>query len=227
MPESNLDAYLYFVGEGKYGPKKNKSVGLVKGETLDNRFQKHGASKIWTFAWASKHGDAALPDEILTTVDTEGNSVEHKPPPQVKPMSPNRLDSRVSVGAFTVTKDIDVATPTLFKAHAHCAVFKGAHVYFRKVAGGKAMTFFRLSFSDVIIETWSCDISGDCKETITINFDWCQVTYFPQSMEGHSKKDVANVKEFCTSDPDNELVPEIFNKAKAAEAFEPQFGKSE
>src|SRR6478752_3615476 len=138
MPESNLDAYLYFVGEGKYGPKK-KSVGAVKGETLDSRFQKHGASKIWSFAWASKHGDAAPPDEISTTIDLDGDSVVNSPPPRVKPISPNRRDSRVSVGAFTVTKDIDVATPTLFKAHAHCAVFDSAHVYFRKMAGGKTM----------------------------------------------------------------------------------------
>jgi type VI protein secretion system component Hcp len=212
MPESNLDAYLYFEGEGKYGLKQSKSVGSVKGETLDSRFQKHGASKIWSFAWTSKHGDAAPPDEISTTVESDDYSVLNKPPAQLKPISPNRKDSRVSVGAFTVTKDIDVATPTLFKAHAHCAVFESAHVYFRKTAGAKAMTFFRLSFSDVIIETWSCDISGDCKETITINFDWCQVTYFPQSMEGVSKKTVANVKEFCTSNPDNDRAPEFFKK---------------
>jgi len=217
MPESNVDAYLYFVGEGKYGPQKRKSVGKVIGETLDNRFQKYGASKIWTFAWASKHGDAAPPDEIPPMFDPDSDSVLNKPPPQVKPISPNRLDSRVSVGAFTVTKDIDVATPTLFKAHAHCAVFDGAHVYFRKVAGGKAMTFLRLSFSDVIIETWSCDVSGDCKETITVNFDWCQVTYFPQSVEGHSKKNIANLKQFCTSNPDNEVAPEVLKKNQSAE----------
>jgi type VI protein secretion system component Hcp len=203
MADSPFDAYMYFVGEGQYyvgkgDNKKLKPVGMVKGESLDDRFRKQGAIKILSFGWSSGSGqEQSSSDEKAPTTLQQGlqgeilkrklRSLGYK-----SKTNSDRLDARANVGAIRVTKEIDVATPTLFLAHAQVAVFKGLHVHFRKMGAGKPMTFCRVSFSDVIITDWDCDFSGDYKESLTMTFDWCQVAYYPQSKEGTKKKDVAN-----------------------------------
>jgi len=186
MAEVNMDGYMYFVGPGKYGVReKRKSLGEIKGETPDKRFSAKGAFQIWYFKWSSSH----------------------------KNESDNRRDSRCSVGAFEIRKDVDIATPTIFLAHAHCAVFEGCHIYFRKTGGSKLFTFFHAIFSDVIIEKWECNLDNGTEEKLTVNFDWCEINYYPQSRDGVRKKgDAANMNQFCTSTPDSQDAPRVMRK---------------
>jgi type VI protein secretion system component Hcp len=184
-----LDGYMYFVNEGRHKNKANKwkSVGTVKGETPDERFQAKGAFQIWYFKWECKHDNSS------------GSS---------------RFDPAVTVGSFRVKKEIDIATPTLFLANVTRSVFQGAHVFFRKSAGSSLQTFFHAIFSDVIIEHWAIDLDGeDTKEELTVNFNWCEVNYYPQTKEGTRKKgDPANMKQFCVSDPESQDVPRVFRR---------------
>src|SRR4051812_16048844 len=112
-----LDGYMYFFGEGEYKVKETTNrIGNIKGESLDARFHAKGAFQIRNFTWDCER-------------KTENN----------------RLDS-VEVKAFTVKKEIDVATPTLFLANVTGSVFPAAHVYFRKTTGSKLQTFFHAIF---------------------------------------------------------------------------------
>lgn len=195
MSDASIDGYMFFVGEGRYRTKnkKYKSVGEIKGETLDQRFHAKHAFQIWYFKWASSHSNN----------------------------SDNRLDPKVSVGAFEIRKELDIATPTLFLAHATCAVFPGAHVYFRKSGGQKMFTFFHAVFSDCIIEKWDCNLDSGTEEKLTVNFNWCEVNYYPQVADGTRKKgDPANMKQFCTSDPESQDVPRVFRRASKGDELQ-------
>lgn len=187
MADTILDGYMYFAGEGRHRLKdrKYKSIGEIKGETSDDKFRGRGAFQIDSFKIESVH-------------DKLGD---------------DRLDPRVSVGAFTVTKEVDIATPSLFYAHATCSVFPGVHIYYRKAAGPKAMTFYHAIFSDVIIEKWEIDLESTNKETLTCNFNWIELNYYPQTLDGARRKDsVANMKQYCTSDPDSQDTPWAFRR---------------
>ena len=221
MADTQMDGYMYFVGEGKFGPEK-KSIGKIKGETLDTRFDTHGAFKIWSFSWQSAHNSATTTDEdiddgpdIATTSGPAAAAKKRRS--QLRVMSSNRMDALVNVGAFEVSKDVDVASPTIFLAHAHCAVFEGCHIYFRKTGGGKLFTFFHAVFSDVIIERWDCNFDSGATEKLVVNFNWCQLNYFPQSSKGTGKKDAANMKQFCTSNPDSDAAPKILRSMAVAD----------
>jgi type VI protein secretion system component Hcp len=221
--DAGVDGYMYFVGEGKYKVPVDENefadvpIGKIKGETLDKRFETHGAFKIWSFNWSSAHDTTSIADPEAETSEDNDNPTKKNRRRKHQGMSGKRKDAAVSVGAFEVTKDVDLATPSLFYAHARCAVFSGCHVYFRKTGGGKLFTFFHAAFSDVIIEKWSCNIDSSTKETIVVNFDWCQLNYFPQSSKGAIKKDTANIKQICVSDPDSDKVPRVLTSMSVAD----------
>lgn len=193
-----LDGYMFMVGEGRHAVRqdknKKKSIGPVKGETLDDRFYGDGAFQISSFKWECK-------------LDNLGSS---------------RADAKTVVGAFTVVKEIDIATPTLFLANVTASVFKGAHVYFRKASGSKMQTYFHLIFSDVLIEKWDISLQGkETTENLTVNFNWVEVNYYPQVTDGTRKKgDPANMKQYCTANPESEDVPRIFRKNRGGELQE-------
>ncbi len=215
MADSNMDGYMYFVGEGKVGPEK-KSIGRIKGETLDTRFDTHGAFKIWHFSWKSNHNTASpIDDAPFDDNEEEDDARPKRRPAPSRPMSANRMDATAQVGSFEVSKEVDVASPTIFLAHAHCAVFEGCHIYFRKTGGGKLFTFFHAVFSDVIVESWDIHLENHTLEKFCVNFNWCQLNYFPQSSKGTGKKDAANMKQFCTSNPMGETAPPKILRATA------------
>ena len=192
----NLDGYMFMVGEGRSKSKqlKFKPIGVVKGETLDDRFHDKGAFQLNSFKWESKKDTTAA----------------------------NRADPTISLGAFSITKGIDNATPTLFMANAICAVFPGCHVYFRKAAGPKLSTFFHAVFSDVTIEDWQINFAaGVAEESLTFRFDWCELNYYPQTTEGSRKKgDIANTRQFCTSKPESQDVPRVFRKEDKSDGLQ-------
>jgi len=185
-----LDGYMYLVGEGRHKTqaKKYKTIGLVKGETPDDRFHAKGAFQIWYFKWDCNYDSK----------------------------STNRLEA-ATVNGFRIKKEIDIATPTLFLANVTGSVFPGAHIYFRKSAGPKLQTFFHLVFSDVIIEKWEVNLDGeDTSEELTFKFDWVEVNYYPQTREGTRKKgDIANMKQYCRTNPESQDVPRVFRRENA------------
>jgi type VI protein secretion system component Hcp len=197
-----LDGYMYFEGPGLYkvgvDKKTEKSLGKIKGETLDARFQEKGAFQIRNFTWECERTSTST-----STTGDDGNVIVN-----------TRGDSTVNVKAFNVKKEIDLATPTLFLASVTGCVFKGAHVYFRKTTGAKLQTFFHAIFSDVILEKWAINLDGeDASEQMSFAFDWVEVNYYPQTREGARKKDnPANMKQYCTSNPDNSVAPDIFKR---------------
>lgn len=190
-----LDGYMYLVGPGKYKIGKQEKKDLnIKGETSDARFQAKGAFQIRNFSWeCERKHDSKHDSESDTERGTE------------------RGDSAAGVKAFSVKKEIDIATPTLFLANVTGCVFEGAHVYFRKTTGAKLETFFHAIFSDVILEKWVINLDGDdTSEHLTWAFDWVQVNYYPQTREGTRKKDnPANMKQYCTSNPESTAVPSV------------------
>jgi type VI protein secretion system component Hcp len=202
-------------------PDETVPFGNITGETLDFRFEMKGSFKIASFSWrSSREGLEMAEDEDDDEVEMTDRERRIRDKIRAKERkerqtnrAENRKNSRVIVGEFEVSKDVDAATPRLFKAHAFRVIYDGCHIYFRKTGGGKLFTFLQLSFSDVIIEGWECSLDDSTKERLVIGFNWCQLKYFPQSSGGVSKRGAAKIEHFCADNPRSQDVPKVLSAA--------------
>ena len=179
---ANIDGYMYFVGEGKRKTRTGSTmkVGIIKGECQDAIMTKANAFAINTFSW-----------------DTKPSGTEGK----------DRQDVSVKVEPFKITKEVDEATPLLFQASVLRASFDAAHVVFRKAGGDKHFKFLRFRFTNVIIESWALDYSGEVPtETVSFSFTWCEIRYKPQSHQGNVPRTPVS-RAFCIPTPESTTPP--------------------
>ncbi len=170
----SIDAFLELLNES--------GQAAVKGECLDAAFGNAHALQLVDFELTAQGDlDSAYARELDEDSDKETQAKKQK-------------KARVSLFTFTVTKEIDAATPFLFQAFcrrwSNAADPKGkfakARVTVRK-AGGAPLVYLKYEFTDVWMYSWELsNKDGDDLPEETIEF--CARTYamqyFPQSNTG-------------------------------------------
>lgn len=208
----NFDAYMFFVGRGKYMAKqgssyKEQAIGRIEGEALDAKYREKGAFAITSFQWACGH-ETIDDDPFDSSLDLDNPEAEA---PKRKPKLIGQKNKKPVVGAFSVSKDVDLATPMLFKANSTGSEFPAAHIYFRKSGGGtKLFPYLHLIFGITVIESWSLDLPGTRQEEkMTVRFKWCNVMYYPQQADGTRNKGKLKSTEYCSMPGQSEPPPEM------------------
>jgi len=93
---------------------------------------------------------------------------------------------RVAIQDFSFTKYIDKSSPMLFLKACNGGTFADAKLVVRK-AGGDAVEYFTLEFTDVMVSSVSVGGSGGedrLTENITLNFAKVKWTYTEQNPDG-------------------------------------------
>ncbi|MGF1580237.1 MAG: type VI secretion system tube protein Hcp [Gemmataceae bacterium] len=159
----------------------------IKGECLDREFS-DGALQLVDFELqAQGELDAAYAHKL----DLERDDKEEKA----------RQDkAKLSLFTFTITKEIDAATPFLFQAFCERwsakpkdkqqGKFAKARVSVRK-AGGTPFTYLQYEFTDVHIYSWELsNKDGDDlpEETVEFCATGYNMLYFPQSTSGRQAR---------------------------------------
>jgi type VI protein secretion system component Hcp len=93
---------------------------------------------------------------------------------------------------ITITKELDLASPNLFRAYCSTQdlnfrdVFESATLYVKKATGGGRKVFLTFIFNDVVVTGYTLDIGSDAvpKETVNLVFAKCCVKYQPQTAGG-------------------------------------------
>jgi type VI protein secretion system component Hcp len=143
---------------------QKNGTAAVKGETTDAKFRGKGM-KLVSF-------------ELKAQQDL---SSERSSDPE---------DSKLFT--FSVTKELDYATPDLFKAYClfwddHKITWDKARVTLRKAAGGQAVEYLVFEFQDVYVKDWSLDgKDGEDmpEEDVEFCFRTLQFNYWPQTHGG-------------------------------------------
>lgn len=195
MPADWCDGFLQLVKGGQ----------PVKGESTDKEFA--GAIEILTFKLGSMSGftdteayyavqnssqrsDVAF-SRAYQSDESEGIHTLFASDEEMKQFEGEDL-STVDACKFTITKEMDLSSPDLFRAYCSTQdlenrdVFDSATVSLRKATGGARQTFLTFTFADLVVAGYSLDMSGDAspKETITISFGKVKAEYKPQKSTG-------------------------------------------
>jgi type VI secretion system Hcp family effector len=95
---------------------------------------------------------------------------------------------KITFNAFSITRKIDLASPTFFQMACSGQAFQQVGLAFRKSAGGSATSgqvYLRFDFKLVAVKTigWSHDDESP-KETVTFEYGGLQVRYAQQAASG-------------------------------------------
>lgn len=82
---------------------------------------------------------------------------------------------KVAFSSFTITKRIDKASPSLFKAAATGQHFKQATVFFAKSKRGKATDYLEYKMSNVLISSIQDGTSSNDKPTEQVSFNFAKI----------------------------------------------------
>jgi len=139
---------------------------VIEGESLDAQFKKSGGKpmQLNTFSLESQRD-----------LSSEAGSADTE-----------------EAFTFTVTKDVDIATPHLFLAFCNCATDQDnplavAKVSLRKAAGPEPLVYMVYKFSGVAIKSWklTCKDGPELpEEDIDFTFQELLITYTPQTTKG-------------------------------------------
>jgi type VI protein secretion system component Hcp len=169
---------------------KRGGAAAVEGECRDATFSVKKAMAIKSFEFGSETSSSKSDEEG----DEDEDSGKIKPP-QKKSSSAHPNEFK-----FSVTKDVDAASPQLFVAYCqHAAAiakpFDTAIVTLRKAQGSERMIYLVMEFSGVFVSSYSINgASGDKLPEETLEFTFqnsVRYRYYPQTSAGHG---AANIK---------------------------------
>lgn len=100
--------------------------------------------------------------------------------------------SKVEACKITVTKEMDLSSPDLFRAYCSTQdiktrdVFDSGTVTLRKATGGARAPFLTYTFNDLVVVGYSLDVGADAspKETVTLSYGKICAEYKPQKATG-------------------------------------------
>jgi type VI secretion system Hcp family effector len=161
-----LDAYLTF-GEGSYG--KNARPINIEGETTDTFETQFKSVQIKRYDLGFQHDRKATEE----WKPGEGDSVPHDP----------------TFEPVTITKVVDVSTPSLLVALYVGAVFDNVWIWQKKAGASKERTgdyFFKIELLDANITSlsWSASDGGPPEETLKLEYRGISLEYVPQQKTG-------------------------------------------
>jgi type VI protein secretion system component Hcp len=190
-----LDAFLELFEGGSVA---------VEGECLDGVFGKKKAIQLLSFTLQSQKdmssGTApkAKPKteaEKAKAWEEEQKKAKAKERQMTAEPEPVTSTKAQELFLFTITKEIDSATPHLFLEYCtrwarQVVNWDKAKVTLRKAAGGDPhLEFMVYEFTNVWVKSWSLgDQGGDelPEEEVEFAFDTCKVYYTPQGSSGDS-----------------------------------------
>jgi type VI protein secretion system component Hcp len=177
-----------------------KDVEPIKGESTDEKYP--GLIEVISFTFGSSQGFddeegnyAAQDRRPKDTLGADFASLFGDPSEfeeeELKEFEGTDLAS-VDACKITMTKELDLASPALFRAYCSTQdlenrdVFKSATLYIKKATGANRKVFLTFVFSDVVVTGYTLDIGGDAvpKETINLVFGKCRIEYKPQEATG-------------------------------------------
>jgi type VI protein secretion system component Hcp len=176
---------------------KRQGVAAVQGECRDRTFAVKKAMSIKSFEFGTELAPAAPPDEDDDQDDDDDERPRRQAPKRSKPAAPPKNPTEFK---FSVTKEVDSATPQLFVAYCqHAAAvatpFDTAIITLRKAGGPEPMIYLVLEFSKVFVTSFTINAgSGDTLPEETIEFSFqnsVRFRYQPQTSAGHG---AANIK---------------------------------
>ncbi len=210
MPSEWCDAFLKLVKDGQ----------PIAGEATDAEFE--GLIEVISLAFGSSSGfpdEEALYASQDASRDPGGKSNRHKlaesrynenaysgiaslfggdeaepvefEEGELKDLEGTDL-AEVDACKITITKELDLASPDLFRAYCSTQdlhsrdVFESATLFCKKATGTERKVFLTFVFSDVVVTGYTLDIGGDAvpKETVNMVFAKCRVEYKPQEHTG-------------------------------------------
>jgi type VI protein secretion system component Hcp len=195
MPAEWCDGFLQLVKGGQ----------AIKGETTDKAYS--GAIEILSFKIGSMSGftdtegfyavqDARQRSDVAfsraySNDESEGIATLFASDAEMDAFEGTDL-SKVDACKFTITKEMDLSSPDLFRAYCSTQdlktrdVFNSGTVTLRKATGGSRAVFLTYSFEDLVVVGYSLDIGADAKakETVTISFAKVRAEYKPQKATG-------------------------------------------
>lgn len=170
---------------------KFRGAPAVTGECRDSAFSLKKAMAIKSFEFGTELGSSSKEDDE----DEEDEKTGKKQPEKPKSNSKNPTNFK-----FSITKDVDSASPALFKAycmHASAGVsqFDQAIISLRKAGGSDRFVYLVMEFAGVFVSSYTLSAtSGDELPEETIEFVFqtsVKFRYQPQTSAGHG---AANIK---------------------------------
>jgi len=161
----------------------DEQTAVITGESLDSHFKKTGAQ----------------PMELLSfSLEAQRDLTSDKVGGEEEPLF-----------TFSVTKEIDSASPELFLAFCNCATDQDnplavARVTLRKAGGPDPLNYLIYNFTGVAIKTWklNCKDGADLpEEEIEFTFQELLITYTPQTTKGVQGRDLSMGWNFGSHEP--------------------------
>jgi type VI protein secretion system component Hcp len=166
-----LDGFLELLNGGK---------AAVEGENLDATFKEKHALNIQGFTLSSESASARRKQAQQGTDEGDG---------ELHAVSPAATDRAFALN-FEVTREVDLASPALFRAYcvrafldARARPFDLAKVTLRKASSGKPLEYLVLQFTKVHVASYELDGGTGDKpptETVSFTFRTCSLLYRPQ-----------------------------------------------
>jgi type VI secretion system Hcp family effector len=175
------------------------SKAHVLGETQDPRFggrrEKLGGFEIFSFDWGVglTGGDASDDTPAPAAAPAAGAKQSAAAKQSVAPKKDKYqavANMDVELKPFTVSKEVDLATPDLFLACCKKAPFETAQITFRKAGQEEPVKYMVFHFTKVYVQSLDLKLApGESsdkgeEETVTFLYGSCQITYFPQLETG-------------------------------------------
>jgi type VI protein secretion system component Hcp len=194
-----LDGFLYLKG-GARTP--------IHGESLDEKFSDKDAFAINTFELSSPAAGFGSANEDQDGAGDEGdealvgslgsgkNETAGSPKPSQSAHKDKTKKSKKHKRRWTfeITKELDLATPLLFRAYCEHAQEEDPKPYTAKLvlrkAGGKwSFTYLELTFYEVQVISFEIKSESDKlpKESVSFSFNKCKFRYSAQKPDGGSK----------------------------------------
>lgn len=181
-----IDAYLEL---------RNGDKPAIEGETLDKILGAKHRRGVQLISFELSSQVDLTPREKTTSSEMFGNLFDE--PRDDEPED----EEEQEYFTFTVTKEIDNATPEFFTAYCQHwsstktpstaakteGIFDEAKVTIRKAAGSKPIEYLVFEFREVWIKSWELsNKDGDDlpEEELEFCFNACQMRYWPQKVDG-------------------------------------------
>lgn len=197
-----VDGYMWFRNykenyAGSYLASESQVVTKDNDEVLFNTFFKDAASK-------------STPDKP-TLFEIEDFSFDIEQTLNIGSQSTGAGAGKVTFNPFSITRKIDVSSPTLFSMACSGTPFEEVALGLRKSSGGtttgRIYLVFRFKLVAVKTISWSYDDESP-KETVTFEYGGLQVHYSQQEPNGKMKAQISGgwnrVKNI--RDTENELI---------------------
>jgi type VI protein secretion system component Hcp len=196
-----LDGFMYLKGGGRTA---------ITGETKDEKFSDKDAMSIHKFELsspasvaevaASKEQEEEDEEEDETPVRGGTSADKHQSGKDAKAnkdkdkKKDKETKKKRAQWSFEISKDVDNATPLLFKAYCEHAQEQDPEPYTAKLvlrkAGGKwSMNYLELTFYDVQVISFEIKSEGDKlpKEKVAFSFRKCKFRYSAQKPDGGAR----------------------------------------